>query len=660
MRKTLLLLVAALGTCSLFGSVELDTSINDVFHRGSNELAGSITWTVNSDDFSIATTAAPVFIRVTPDHNAALAETLVFLPGTGRVSDPIHLALKLDGGLGAVSMVALPEAVSIVRWVEGESSFWIRVQQKSDCWLSVDGGGLVGPSENLEVSWEVGVTARQSDLNHDSNGIFANLPFNTRDPNANEGDFVDATSTLICVDLSDSNLFADGSTESLLNYDIIAFDASAEIGHGVYSGTAGNDTGINFTNDFSIARGKSRACEIQSIPFDKSLRQNAQLCINRTGANATALEFVKVYNVLTFEVRCSFGGNFLDSLFLNGAHILFSTGAREEYGFQDSGNVWFTSDNGANPNLFGSSWVAGDFDNHGITLYTDATLTYEGTQQFSLNGWLRASVAVCLWQHYTDDPTTASVDWQLTLVNHDGEFDFAPYDRTDGEQNRRCEPSEYEVGEPANFVVGSFYECTGNPVAIFFPYLPRLVGNSDFWVGLSYVNQGAVDYEDNRIETIFYDENGDRYTGSMPGLGIHEQQTWTILADDTTGIAAIEGAPGSATEGTTISVIPDNPDIGPESFGATRMSMYVRGTFDTAFLDDVENGDLDGYLLIGQFGTGSIDGAYLPRNTQEYGVQHADLPINRSKRATPINTGKTYQRVTIQSDRPYVRPQPRD
>jgi hypothetical protein len=656
LRKGLALALFALCAAPMFASVELDTSINDVFNRGTNELAGSITWTVNSDDFQNASTETPIFIRVTPDHNSFLSETLVFLPGGGRTADPINLAMKLDGGLGAVSMVALPEAVSIVRWVEDESSLWIRVQQTSDQWLSVDGGGLVGPSENLEVSWEIGVTARQSDINHASDTIFANLPFNTRVSSASEGDYFDATSTLICVNLSQSNLFADGSTESLLNYDIIAFDHNAEIGVGVYSATAGNDTGINFTNDFSIARGKSRACEIQAIPFDKSLRQDAQLCIDRSGTNETELEFVKVYNVLTFEVRCSFGGNFLDTLFLQGAHVDFTTDGRENYGFQDSGNVWFTGDNGANNMLFGSSSVSGGFANNGVTLYTDATLTYEGTTQYSLNGWLRASVAVCLWTHYLDDPTDASVDWQLTLVSHEGEFDSEPFDRTDGEQNRRCEPSEFAVGDPMNFVVGSFLECTGNPVSIFFPYLPRLVGNSDFWVGLSYVNQGAVDFADDRVQTIFYDENGERYTGSMPGLGVHEQQTWTIMANDTTGIGEISGAPGSSTFGTTVSVLPDNPDVGPESFGATRMSMYVRGTFDTIFNDDVANGDLDGYLLIGQFGTGSIDGAYLPRNTDSYGVQHADLPIVRSKAGQANEPKRNYQRVFIQGDKPYVHP----
>jgi hypothetical protein len=655
LRKGLALALFAVCAAPMFASVELDTSINDVFNRGSNELAGSITWTVNSDDFHLASTDTPIFIRVTPDHNSRLAETLVQQSGGGRTGAPINLAMKLDGGLGSVSMVALPEAVSVVRWVEGESSFWVRVQQTSDQWLAVDGGGLVGPSETLEVSWEVGVTARQSDSNNDSGSIFSNLPFNTRDAGASEGDFEDATSTLICVNLSSSNLLADGSEESILRYDIIAFDENAEIGVGVYSGTAGNDTGINFTNDFRIARGKSRACELQTSDPTKSLRQDAQLCIYRVGTNDSALELVKVSNVLTWQLRCSFGGNYLDTLFLDGAYLSFTTDGREDYGFRETGgSVWFTTANGGDSRLVGSTNLTGAFNNHGETLYTDATLTYNGASEIELQSWLTGSVSVCLWTHYTDDPTEASVDWELTLVSHTGEFDDVPYDRTDGEQNRRCMPSEFTVGG-FNFVVGSFLECTGNPVVIFFPYVPRLVGNSDFWVGLSYVNQGGVDFADDRVETIFYDENGDRFTGSMPGIGIHQQQTWLVMADDSTGIAGITGAPASSMEGVNVSVNPDDPNIGPESFGATRMSMYVRGTFDTIYLDDVFNGDLDGYILIGQFATGSIDGAYLPRNyDNDIPGQNADLPIVRSK----ANGVKPVTRISveIEGDRDYVNP----
>ncbi len=63
--------------------------------------------------------------------------------------------------------------------------------------------------------------------------------------------------------------------------------------------------------------------------------------------------------------------------------------------------------------------------------------------------------------------------------------------------------------------------------------------------------------------------------------------------------------------------------------------MYVRGTFDAQFSNDIYNGDLDGYLLIGSIAGGSIDGAYLPRNyDNDIPGQNADLPLWRSKAAT--------------------------
>ena len=182
MRKALALAIFAVCAAPMFASVQLDTSINDVFNRGSNELAGSITWTVTGDDFREASTEEPIFIRVTPDHNSFLAETLVHQTSSNPViATPINLAMALDGGLGSVQMAALPNAVSIVRWVEGESSLWIRVQQTSDQWLSA-GGPLVGPSEDLAVSWTIGVSARLSDTDNDKDAAAdgSNLPFNTQ------------------------------------------------------------------------------------------------------------------------------------------------------------------------------------------------------------------------------------------------------------------------------------------------------------------------------------------------------------------------------------------------------------------------------------------------------------------------------------------------
>jgi hypothetical protein len=648
MKKLLAVAAFAMLAAPLFATVELETSINDVFNRGSSELAGSITMNVTGEDFRDASTDTPIFIRVTPDHNSFLAETLVRQASSDPVIRlPIWLAMKLNRGGGLITMAALPEAVSIVRWVEGESAFWIRVQQSSDQWLQAP-TGLVGPNQDLKVSWEVGISARQSDTNNDQAAATANLPFNTRDSGALEGDFEEATSTLICVNLTASNLLADGTTESLLNYDIIAFDDDADLGGGVYSGPAGNDTGINFTNDFSIARGKSRECEV-TVVDTKGGAGNALLCIFRAASNQSVDEFVKATNTLTFELRCRAGGNFLNTNLVRGAYINFDTNNRGHYGFDELQNVRFTTTNGALSLIGFSDVVPGSgFNNNGRTLWTQVDLVYDG-EPISLNNSRRISVEVCVYTHYTDDPIAAIVDWQVTLVNHEGELDEFPYDGPD--QVRRCPPSQFAVGDPLEFLVGNYVACQGNPVVIFFPYLPRLVDNSDFFAGLSYVNQGGVDLE---IEAIFYDEWGRRFTGDLGELDVKNQNTWLIVQNNT-GVAEISGA-GENNNGVVVVPTSSDPAVPSDEFGRTRSSFFVRGTFPAEFLDDVFSGDLDGYLLIGALSTGSIDGAYLPRNyDNDIPGQNADLPLWRSKTVKSYEPVRTSSFVTADEPAKYAR-----
>lgn len=66
-----------------------------------------------------------------------------------------------------------------------------------------------------------------------------------------------------------------------------------------------------------------------------------------------------------------------------------------------------------------------------------------------------------------------------------------------------------------------------------------------------------------------------------------------------------------------------------------RMSLFVVGCFTPEF-QDIFDGDLDGYLLIGN--DVDVDGSYLPRNyDNEIPNQNCDLPIRRSKRAGDYN-----------------------
>jgi len=622
MRKWLATLALALCTAPLFADIELSTSINDVFHRGDNELAGSITMRVQANDFNGASTSEPVFIRVTLDHNARLSQTLVDLNSSNTlINDPVYLAMQLNTNSASLVLNADPQTVSIVRWVAQESSFWIRVQSDSSDWIEILGtGGLTQPPEDEDtVSWTLGISARNSyeGLRNISPSL-KNLPYNTRNPAVPDTtiDVDDSTSTLICVDLSTSDLDTTG-VESLLNFDPIAFDSTAEISLGNYR--PGNDTGINFTNDFSIARGKRRECTVTII---KPAAAAALLCIPRAGSNETQAGFISLTNALTYRIRCRRGGDFLDTDLLDGAFWTLSTGSRGVYGFlNDGGAAQFL---GGSP---GVPVVSGPFNNNGATFYTRVDLVWNGG--FVALDNFTVTVQATVWYHYTNPPTPVVLDWAITLVNHDGARDDDDrvvsyvYDGSfeGDDQFIRCPPSQFTIAT-GTWDFGFFLECTGVPAVIFFPYVPRLRG-TPFWSGLSVVNQGSVDFP--AVQAVIYNSEGARFTADFPPLPVRNQYTW-LLADDgvDTGFFGTE-----AYDGTVIVPVPTDGQPA-ESFGDTRMSMFVRGEFAATFIDEIYNGDLDGYLLIGR--DNDVDGSYLPRNyDNDIPGQNADLPLRRSK-----------------------------
>lgn len=608
LRKGLALLAMALFTAPLFADIELSTSINDVFHRGTNELAGSITMRVQDNDFSSASTTEPVFIRVTLDHQAELANTLVDLNGSGLTDDPIYLAMKLNADPGAqLALAADSQSVSIVRWVEGESAFWIRVQTASDEWIQLNNGNFVTPQENLTVSWTLGISARRS--SEDLDNIAAdrkNLPFNTRDP-FTIGEDEDATSTLICVDLSGSDLTTTG-VESLLNYDPIAFDDTAEISLGSYR--PGNDTGINFTNDFSIARGKNRECTVNVA--EKGAPAVEDLCIPRAGLNENDNGWLEVTNTIGFIIDCERGGDFLDTDLYDGSYITFTTNGGD-YGIERAS---YTSSASA-----GTYSRSSSFENNGETLYRELDLTWNSG--FAVLDQFRADTSVTVRYHNSNGPVDVLLDWSITLVNHNGEEDVDPFDGAD--QHIRCLPSEFLIAS-GQWDFGSFVDCSGNDAVIFFPYLPILQGNELFWAGLSVVNQGNVDLD---LEAVVYHENGDRFTADLGDLAAQTQATYLVSAGDD-GVPYFGGT--GDNEDLAVSAVPSSDTVDASSFGLYRSNMFVVGSFLASYDDEVNSGDLDGYLLIGK--GGDIDGAYLPRNyDNDLPGQNADLPLNRGKKA---------------------------
>jgi hypothetical protein len=651
LRKYLAIAVLALCSAPLFADVILDTSIADVFNRGSNELAGSITMTVNNDDFADASTLEPIFIRVTPDHKSKLAETLVDQNRTDFRADPIYLAMKLNSTSPVFELLALPETVSIVRWVEGETSFWIQVQTSSDTWIGTGGVPLDGtPNDDATVSWTLGISARASDNLNPDWPVKSNLPFNTRD-SATTGLVADSTSTLFCVDLAlppgePGGLDTIGF-ESLLQYDIISFDFRADLGNGFYSANTGVQTGINFTNDFRIARGKARECtvEVQGTKFAPGV---TRLCVPAAVGNGGIEGLVKATNVISYRIRCNRGGDLLTTELVPGSYFSFDNGSRGLYGFLSGNDARFGEvgfDGNFVPNGLGSGIVSGPFAaGGGNTLYAAITLFWEGDVLSLIDRTI--TIQVCTWYYFGNPPITATLDYAVVLVNHEGAEDDPPYDGID--QHIRCLPSEFVIAT-GTWDQGEYVPCTGVPTVLFFPYLPRLF-DTNFWTGISYVNQGGVDFDAGGIEIIFYAENGDCFsaTPDLP-LPVRNQMTW-LLREDELGTVGLFGA---GVNNADVTVIPE-PCNGadPTAFGQTRMSMFIVGSFEAEFLDDVFNGDLDGYLLVGDYVTGSVDGAYLPRNyDNDIPGQNADLPIRRSKRANDV-----LQNVPIDSTRASIYP----
>jgi len=72
---------------SLVADVITNTTIEDVFHRGTNELTGHISLEINGDDFPLANTASPVYLRFTLGSSAKIGKTIVDLNSSNPLLD---------------------------------------------------------------------------------------------------------------------------------------------------------------------------------------------------------------------------------------------------------------------------------------------------------------------------------------------------------------------------------------------------------------------------------------------------------------------------------------------------------------------------------------------------------------------------------------------
>ncbi len=490
-RKTFVSVFLCFTLGLVWADIELPSSVNDVYVKGTNELAGAISFRVTDNDFSGISPENPAFIRISFADGVRLAVTRVDLTSEdAAVNRPIYLAMALSAAGDELSLVAPADSVSIVRYVAGERHIWIKIQSDSSAWI-LAGDAPQPPNKDMAGVFTIGSSARgswQSLLNYRPS--HRNLPFNTRDLEAETGDENLAVSTLVCLDLSESDLPTSGP-ESLVNYATISFDQTAEVEPGVYQD--GNDRGVVFIGEFSIGRAKDRACvsELTAESVTLSLPEPpAALKDNPTNPDVIPLAAAKI----SFNLRstCQKGVSFLETTLYSGAYLTFSTGS-EAYGF-DAGSLRFIEEptqGGFELDMESQFPIGGA----GQTLFGSARLTWDAG--FRLLEQTALQVEAVVYYPIHQPPGELTLDWSFVTVNHDGPADLFPFNGPD--QNNRCAPTLFTAGQ-------GLWSPAAETLSSQFRMIPHIT-RSDGGFGVKLIQANATSQAQTGF-TLLFAENG--------------------------------------------------------------------------------------------------------------------------------------------------------
>lgn len=183
---------------ALMAQISVASSPQQVTAGGTDEIAGAMRFEIYDDVFEAASPQNPHYIRIQFEEDITLSQTLV---DVGQ--DPVFLALHLLADFDD-TIEANHDAIAIVRWIAGEDTVWLRVNQTSDDWVRSQ--QTKNRRSNQPTFWMLGLRAGESAAITEPffQAGFANLPFNTRTPNA--GGPVSETATPFVLNLSNANL----------------------------------------------------------------------------------------------------------------------------------------------------------------------------------------------------------------------------------------------------------------------------------------------------------------------------------------------------------------------------------------------------------------------------------------------------------------------
>jgi len=414
----LCLIVFLFSTVCAYANIDLETAINDIHYRGRHELVGRTNMTLLDNDFAGASVERPIFIELRLLQETRLGDTLVNLAdGNPTTSQPLYLAMKLISANKFLVMAAPADALSVVRWVVGETSIWLKVQSDSSSWVVDASGQPVSLDADTRITWTLGINARTSaEENHLTR---SNLIFNTRSllPDA------EAASVNMCLDTSQSSLTL-SNIGARQTQEFRAYGPNAETGHGQYAPSA--PLPITFSGDSIMGRGVNQG-------VDMVVREN----LEQVSISPEEEGFLRISGVLSLELADLEGSEYRDLDLYDGAFL----------SLQVSGNAGFTQDAIAFINSCSYQGTASVVPDSAHTIedrvvYQEAIIMWAGGQRdldrFSLE--IQAQLIV------PEDQLNAVplIEWTLWLPNRGDPRDEAPYNGLD--QMRLCLPSVLDAG----------------------------------------------------------------------------------------------------------------------------------------------------------------------------------------------------------------------
>ncbi len=420
MRHFLPFILHVLFSGILLAGITTSESANQVYYRGSNERAGGITMRVDGNDFAGISPEAPAYIRIRLLQDATLAHTLVDPNGGSSThARPIFLAMTLDAPESNTRLVTPPDTLSVVRWVAGETDIWLRIRRDSSGWLETD-GEAAAPAENATVAWTIGISARTSAERASLALSGANLPFNSLDPDP-EAALEDAVSTLLCVDLSASDLDTSG-LDSLLHYEPVAFDQTAASEAGGFQ--AGNELPIQWGGNFAIAMGRRRFCASGDPP--PPVRDEPE--IDDDGL------LVQDY-LFELPLTCSTGEDFMTVRLGAGSKLVFTIAEDQNRGFNPERSTFFDGGEAR-----GEARGFNPFELDGQLLYRGLELIWTSAPKNLQEQNLNARISMrCPLTAVTGD---RDLSWFLTLVDRADVNDEPPFNKPGQERHCMGEPLE--------------------------------------------------------------------------------------------------------------------------------------------------------------------------------------------------------------------------